>query len=134
MVERPALASLSSLVSLKGQVSVLYAAHFFHLFSEQRCTEIAGRLALLLSHEPGSIIFGINVGSPEAAIVTSPSGNMFCHSAATWKAMWRKCFAPATVKVEAEVVRGFPRMAIAYGGSVEETPKIWLLRWCVERL
>ncbi|KAF8529367.1 hypothetical protein JB92DRAFT_3081360 [Gautieria morchelliformis] len=133
-VERPALASLSSLVSLKGQVSVMYAAHFFHLFSEQRCRDIAGRLALLLSHEPGSIIFGLNVGAPEAGIHTTPTGSMFCHSAATWKAMWRKCFAPAAVKVEAEVVRGFQKMANAYAGSAEETPKVWLLKWSVERL
>ena len=131
---RPALTSLKSLITLKGKIAVIYAAHFFHLFDEQRCSEVAGRLALLLSHESGSIIFGLNLGAPEAIVQTTPAGSMFCHSPATWKKMWRSCFAPGAVRVEAELVRGFQSMARAYAGSSEDKPNIWLLKWSLERM
>jgi hypothetical protein len=127
---RPDLASLDSLLPLKGQVSVLFAGYFFHLFDEERCKDLARRLATLLSHEPGSIIFGLNLGSPEAVIQTTPAGSMMCHSPASWTKMWQSCFPPETIKVEAILEEGHQIMANAYASNVS----IWLLKWSVERL
>ncbi|KAF8586105.1 hypothetical protein K439DRAFT_1341562 [Ramaria rubella] len=131
---RPELVSLRSLVPLKGHISVIYAAHFFHLFNEHRGKELAERFAHLLSHEAGSVIFGLHLGAPEAILQTTPAGTMFCHSPTTWKSMWRSVFPSESVKVEAEVVKGHQNMAKAYAGSIEDPTKIWLLVWSVERL
>jgi hypothetical protein len=79
------------------------------------------------------MMFGLHLGAPEAVLQTTPAGTMFCHSPDSWKKMWRSVFASETVKVEAEVVKGHQNMAKAYAGSAEETPKIWLLMWSIER-
>ena len=130
VLDRPDLASLDSLTPLKGLISVLSAVHFFHLFDEERCKDLAGRLALLLSHEPGSIIFGMHLGAPEAVVQSTPAGNMLCHSPASWTKMWESCFPPQTIKVEAKLEEGRQIMAKAYASNVS----VRLLKWSVERL
>ena len=110
----------------------MFASHFFHLFDEPRCKEVAGYLAHLLSHEPGSIIFGLNLGSPEAVVKATPTGSLYCHSPATWTKMWEDCFTPGTIKVEAEVVKDPPTRA--FTETKQEPTEVWLLKWCVERL
>ena len=64
---------ITSLEDLKGQASVLYTAHVFHLFHEEGQYQFALRLALLLKREKGSIIFGRHQGSDPAGLLPSRS-------------------------------------------------------------
>ncbi|KAF8578864.1 AMP-binding-domain-containing protein [Ramaria rubella] len=107
--------------------------HFFHLLNEQCGKELSERFAHLLSHEAGSVIFGLHLGAPEAILQTTPAGTMFFPSPTTWKMMWQSVFPSESVKVEAEVVKGHQNMAKAYAGSIEDPMKIWLLMWSIER-
>ncbi|KAF8517680.1 hypothetical protein BU17DRAFT_49425 [Hysterangium stoloniferum] len=97
----------NSLLPLHGHVSAIYTGLFFHVFSEEVQTDVARRLAALLSPLPGSIIFGIHVGLPEKGQHYDGAGGryMFCHSPDSWRTMWEEeIFQPGSVKVEAKIV------------------------------
>jgi hypothetical protein len=100
----PSLASLTSLNPLRGHVSVIHASSFFHLFDEERQRQLAKALAGLLSPEPGSIIFGSQVGSSVCELKQSSNGRMFCHSPESWKELWGgQVFVPDIFEVEARL-------------------------------
>jgi hypothetical protein len=82
----PDFSSLTSFCSLRGRVSVIYVARFFHLFNEGEQAEFACKLASLLSPEPGSTIFGTHIGSPHRS--TNSSTAFFCHSPESWRELW----------------------------------------------
>ncbi|KAF8273973.1 hypothetical protein EI94DRAFT_1794631 [Lactarius quietus] len=65
----PDLSILTSLNPLHGHISAIYASSFFHLFPEDAQPRVARALAGLLSPVPGSMIFGKQLGLPEAAIL-----------------------------------------------------------------
>jgi hypothetical protein len=124
--ETPALTSLTSLTPLKGHISVIHAASFFHLFNEERQLQVAQILAGLLSPLPGSIIFGQHIGLPEKGIKTELFGKegrkIFCHSPQSWEALWDgEVFEKDTVKVDERLVH------------VEEAD-IYFLFWSVTRV
>jgi hypothetical protein len=134
------LGAVKALTSLQGQISVIHASSFFHLFDEDKQYELAQRVATLLSPEPGSIIFGAHGGLPEKGlrIARSHTGRyMFCHSPETWKKVWQGggeegkegVFKKGTVRVEAglkEVER--PDL------STRLDEKFYLLWWSLTRL
>ncbi|KAF9240250.1 hypothetical protein BU15DRAFT_74166 [Melanogaster broomeanus] len=124
---RPDLSALASLNHLRGHCSVIHAAAFFHLFTEEKQLHAARALAGLLSSEPGSLICGVQKGAQEPGIVTNyilgGKFDFFCHSPNSWEAMWNKVFTMGEVKVEASL-RTFVAMK-------RETS---MLSWSVTRL
>ncbi|KAL4071856.1 hypothetical protein J3A83DRAFT_4371831 [Scleroderma citrinum] len=103
----PDLTSLTSLNALHGHCSVINASAFFHLFDEEQQLHLARALAGLLSHEPGSIICGIQTGKKEKGITTRVSQgaqyDLFSHSPESWKEMWNgMVFEKGEVQVRAE--------------------------------
>ncbi|KAJ7201124.1 hypothetical protein GGX14DRAFT_371530, partial [Mycena pura] len=82
-----------------GHVSIRHASHFFHLFDEQRqapCPLVlaprssgptSGRALERSSHTPGDQRL-----------------QAFCHSPASWTALWESVFSSGSVRVEARVV------------------------------
>ena len=105
----PDLASLTSLTPLAGWVSALFAAELFHLFSASKQRTLAEQLAPLLSSEPGSFIFGWQVGSATGGLFEldrTASGaeplRLWYHSPESWRAMWEDVFGEAGVKVRVE--------------------------------
>ncbi|KZV97531.1 hypothetical protein EXIGLDRAFT_607962 [Exidia glandulosa HHB12029] len=85
----------ASLNPLYGKVSAIHASAFFHLFNEAQQEHIARRLALLLSPEPGSIIFGSHGAALTHGKRTGQSS--FDHSPESWTALWQNVFAPRKV-------------------------------------
>ncbi|TFY60412.1 hypothetical protein EVG20_g7423 [Dentipellis fragilis] len=105
---RPDLSSLTSLNPLRGHVSAIHAADFFHLFTEEKQVELARKFAGLLSPEPGSIIFGNQLALTEKGwLEENASGSgwkLFCHCPDSWKELWDGIVFPkGTVKVEASL-------------------------------
>ena len=109
---------------------------FFHLFDEAKQVELARRLASLLSPLPGSLILGRQLAAPvkgpRAAVVAAadqPVVRLFCHSPASWAALWDGVvFAKGTVRVEAEL-----REVPLYADSPPEQ-RFWWMHWSVTRL
>lgn len=122
---RPALSSLTSLNPLRGHVSVIHAAAFFHMFNEERQVKLARALAGLLSFEPGSVIFGSHIGNSVKRFYESSHGSMFQHSPDSWKELWDgQIFEKRKVRVAA-ALQAFPR--VSAGDQV-------LLVWSITRL
>jgi len=130
----PDLRTLTSLNPLCGHVSAIYASSLFHLFSEDAQLCLARALAGLLSPEPGSMIFGKQIGLPESGHeeVSSTRRRLFCHTSRSWSELWDgEVFPKGTVRVLAfvteipkdEVAKVFPGANSAH-----------LLVWSVTRL
>ncbi|KAK0496116.1 hypothetical protein EDD18DRAFT_1309768 [Armillaria luteobubalina] len=89
-----AISEVQTLAQLRGSVSAIHAAAFFHLFDEEQQLQIGKTMAILLSSTPGSIIFGTHIGLPtkgyrEAPIIrVGRTRSMFCHSPETWRSLW----------------------------------------------
>ena len=127
----PDLRTLTSLNSLRGHVSAIYASYFFHLFAEDAQLRLARALAGLLSPEPGSMIFGKQCGLPESGHLDVPSvlRRIFCHDPRSWSELWDgEVFPKGTVKVVAFVSE--PPKDETY----PELNTFLLLNWSVTRL
>ncbi|KAH9447004.1 hypothetical protein Pst134EA_028988 [Puccinia striiformis f. sp. tritici] len=96
------LHTLKDLNSLKGRVNFISSNQLFHFFNETEQRRLAERCALLLSNEPGSAIFGMQVGGSQKGVQTSIK--TFVHSPMTWEEMWVSVFGPNKVKVVSELV------------------------------
>ncbi|KAK0459013.1 uncharacterized protein EV420DRAFT_1541853 [Desarmillaria tabescens] len=105
LASAPELSKVQSFAELSGNVSVIHAASFFHLFDEEKQFELAKIMAALLSSTPGSMIFGSHGGNPVKGVHTKTFSActvpMFCHSPESWKALWDGgVFPEGTVKVD----------------------------------
>ncbi|GJJ13732.1 hypothetical protein Clacol_007988 [Clathrus columnatus] len=78
----PKLSALDNLGQLKGQISIIHASAFFHLFGEEGQRKLAQILGQLLSPQPGSIILGCQIGAPARIFSTR------IFSPDTWKDIW----------------------------------------------
>jgi hypothetical protein len=111
-------------------VSAIHASSFFHLFGEEKELYVARALAGLLSPEPGSVIFGLHVGSPDKGFIPSPmhgDRRMFCHSPESWAQLWDGVvFEKGVVNVYAKLVQ----MTRPDAQNVTYT----ILVWSVKRL
>ncbi|KAJ7111498.1 hypothetical protein C8R44DRAFT_842288 [Mycena epipterygia] len=100
--------NVTSLTPLNGHISVLHTSYFFHLFNEQKQTEVAHLVAGLLSPLPGSMVFGEHVGKDVKGIRPDPymrrvGGEMFCHSPESWVELWESILPKGSVRVEARL-------------------------------
>ena len=130
----PDLRTLTSLNPLRGHVSAIYASSLFHLFSEDKQLRLARALAGLLSPEPGSMIFGKQIGVPENGDkeVSVAGHPLFCHSPRSWSELWDgEVFPKGTVKVLAFVTE-IPKDEVAK--IFPEVNSAHLLVWSVTRL
>ncbi|KIJ29317.1 hypothetical protein M422DRAFT_36974 [Sphaerobolus stellatus SS14] len=106
----PPLTSLKTLSPLIGQVSIIHAAFFFHLFDEKQQRDLANRVYKLLTPIPGSMILGSNMGLPDAddnrngGLRWSRTGkSIFAHSPTSWATMWKNIFGEGNVRIESWV-------------------------------
>ncbi|KAK0435186.1 hypothetical protein EV421DRAFT_1837199 [Armillaria borealis] len=135
----PKLSQVQSLADLRGNISAIHTSAFFHLFDEEGQFEVAKIMAVLLSSEPGSMIFGVHGGRPEKGLrseVGSNSGrrrNMFCHSPESWRSLWDgEIFPKGSVRVDAFLhasERDHNRL-----DTVDPSIKTYHLVWCVTLL
>jgi SAM-dependent methyltransferase len=80
----------SSLVDLKGQVDIVYAGSFFHLWGMEQQREVSKAVFSLLRPQQGSLILGRQVGAVEAAEKISATGAMYRHNVESFKKMWKE--------------------------------------------
>ncbi|KZV74850.1 hypothetical protein PENSPDRAFT_674059 [Peniophora sp. CONT] len=132
----PDLKTLTSLNPLRGHVSAIHASSLFHLFTEEDQARLAARLAGLLSHESGSMIFGQHVGQPVTGNRVDPfksgGGTMFCYNPEDWEKLWEGVFSQSGVKV---AVRGELNEVPREDQPPEaEGKQSWRFTWSVTRL
>ncbi|KNE98158.1 hypothetical protein PSTG_08622 [Puccinia striiformis f. sp. tritici PST-78] len=97
---------LESLNPLEQKARFITCNSVFHLFDEERQTELARRLASLLNDQKsGSTIFGTHVGSDDFCFGRGETGKreMFMHSPETWKKMWEKIYQPGEARIQVEL-------------------------------
>ena len=81
--------------ALHGQVDVIFAGNFFHLFSREGQLQ-AMKQAVLLSRQPGSVICGVHVGTVETKALSSAwkrgpgKSEQFYHDAQSWQQLWNE--------------------------------------------
>ncbi|TFK40028.1 hypothetical protein BDQ12DRAFT_680236 [Crucibulum laeve] len=138
---RPNLQDLSSLTPLQGHISAIHASFFFHLFSEEKQSELACRVATLLSTTPGSFIFGSHLGLPEKGFRTAVDSKhcqyiMFCHSPETWKELWDgQIFKKGSVRVDTKLDKLLRlREDSPYTTASEKKVETYILSWSVTRI
>lgn len=132
----PDLKNLTSLNPLRGHVSAIHASSLFHLFTEENQARLAARLAGLLSHEAGSMIFGQHVGQPVTGTRVDPfmagGKTMFCYNPEDWEKLWKGVFSQTGVEVE---VRGELNEVRREDQPPEaEGAQSWRFTWSVTRL
>jgi hypothetical protein len=131
----PDLRGLTSLNPLHGRVSAIHASLFFNLFCEEKQLHLARALAGLLSPEPGSMIFGTQIGPAEKGLTSYTSGEswvLFCHSPESWVQMWDDLvFEKGAVKVGTKLLYVKRKDFEHDEGASQPVP---LLFWSVIRL
>ncbi|KAF5343943.1 hypothetical protein D9756_011511 [Leucocoprinus leucothites] len=128
------LQKVKTLNELQGHVSAIFAGAFFHLFKEEMQTEIARKLAGLLSPEPGSMLLGMQGGKKEVG-VWNPTGSdrfMFCHSPESWRELWENIFGKGNVEVHARIRKEEGGLDF-YGTYPGNREQYQVLEWSVER-
>lgn len=82
----------SPLQKLDGQIDIIHAASFFHLFSWDEQVRVAERVVRLLRARPGSLLLGRQVGNVLACEHAGPAGSRraarFRHDEGSWERMW----------------------------------------------
>jgi len=100
--------SNSDLKQLDGQISIIYAASFLHLFDYEQQVHVCERFVKLLKPEAGSVILGRQVGHVDAGLRshrTNPGEKMFRHNVESFDKMWKEISMKTGTewKVEAEL-------------------------------
>jgi len=84
----------SPLVTLAGQINVVFTGSLFHLFSLEEQEKVALRVIQLLAAQPGSLLIGRQSGSEEAGEIArsgDTSGRKhFRHNPQSWKSLWER--------------------------------------------
>ncbi|KAH7101119.1 hypothetical protein BKA62DRAFT_704316 [Auriculariales sp. MPI-PUGE-AT-0066] len=130
-----------SLNPVQNLVSVIHASAFFHLFTQEHQLEVARRCALLLSTEPGSIIFGSHRGALVPGSRGENGGHTFAHSPESWKEMWGTIVPGGSVQVDAWLSDEETSVSETYTDDEKAADENgvalftghWLV-WCVRRI
>ncbi|EOA81650.1 hypothetical protein ACJQWK_10524 [Exserohilum turcicum] len=92
----------SALVDFKAQFDMIYAGAFFHLWGYDMQISVSKAVAALLRPQPGSMIFGRQIGAVNAREEERAVGMMFLHNVESFKDMWRKISDDLGVKFHVE--------------------------------
>ncbi|KAK6335712.1 hypothetical protein TWF730_003090 [Orbilia blumenaviensis] len=77
---------------IKGEIDIISARSFLHLFSPGQEFKAACQIVEILKNEPGSIIMGRQVGSftPGVESISLGKREVFRHNAETWTEFWTR--------------------------------------------
>lgn len=119
----------AELTALEGQVDIIHASSFFHLFGYEGQKDVARRVVRLLKPQKGSLLVGRQVGNVAAHEETSRasgSGSMFLQNPESWKQMWKEIGEETGTewKVDAEL-REWPVVGQAVSWHREGTRRIF---------
>lgn len=120
----------SELTRLKGQVDMVYAGSFFHLWGYEKQVKVSKVVAALLRAVPGSMILGRQVGALTAAEKTSATGTMYRHSVESFKRMWASIGDELGIKFKVNA-KLKTLSSDHYGFHTDDTRRIWfVIRRC----
>ena len=91
---------------LDGQVDILHAASFFHLFDLEQQKQVARRVVKLLKPKKNALLLGRHVGNVKGGEIAhrmTPSRTMFRHDPDTWKKLWEDIGQETGTEWEVEV-------------------------------
>ncbi|KAH8693712.1 hypothetical protein BGW36DRAFT_301111 [Talaromyces proteolyticus] len=95
---------------LTGQIDIIYAGSFLHLFGKEDSFKVAKRLVSLLKDKPNALILGRQVGNIDPGEQREVAGekSIFRHNEASWIEFWHQVGEETGVKwkVEASLVSG----------------------------
>jgi hypothetical protein len=117
----------SALTELKGQLDIIYAGSFFHLWGWDDQVEVSKKVASLLRPEKGSMIVGRQVGAVTAAEkdhISNPTGTMYRHNVESFQKMWKGISADLGIPftVEAKLL---PLASDHFRFHTDDTRRIW---------
>ena len=82
-----------AVMALNGQISIVYAGAFFHLFDRPQQLFLAKLVTRLLEPKAGSLLLGRQVGSIKPGSYehrTNSNGRMFRHDEQSWRELWEE--------------------------------------------
>lgn len=83
----------TDMAALEGQLNMVFAGSFFHLFDWDTQSAVAKTLVGILQARPNSMIFGHHLGNVHAGMYPyglSPSGSIFKHDVASFQQLWKQ--------------------------------------------
>lgn len=80
----------SALTDIGGQIDMVFAGSFFHLWGYEKQVEVSKAVVALLRPQPGSMILGRQVGANEPLEKDGPTGTMYQHNVDSFKKMWNE--------------------------------------------
>lgn len=83
----------SGLKQIEGEMDIVHAASFLHLFDEQGQHKACKRITKLLKSKPGSLFIGRQIGNVESGIFVGtidPSKQRYRHNAESFANLWKK--------------------------------------------
>lgn len=93
----------SGLSKLDGQIDIVHAASFFHLFSWPQQKEVAIRIVSLLKPQAGSLVLGRQVGNVAPGEFPHREGTMYRHNEESFQQLWNQVGSATDSKWKAEV-------------------------------
>ena len=82
--------SSPELRELDGQIDIVFAGSFFHVFDWDAQMRISKRLARLMRSVPGSLVFGHHLGhaAPDTYPLGLGAGSVYAHDEGSLQRMW----------------------------------------------
>lgn len=75
------------LEKLDGEISIVHASNFWHLFDWSQQLAIAVRLVAFFSEEKGAMVYGRQVGAAKAG-TPNRAGSSFLHDQESFQRLW----------------------------------------------
>lgn len=83
----------SGLKTIEGDIDIVHAASFLHLFDEEGQYKACRRIVEILKSKPGSLFIGRQIGNQESGVYVGtidPSKRRYRHNPESFQEMWRK--------------------------------------------
>ena len=83
----------SGLKQIEGEIDIIHAASFLHLFDEQGQYNACKRIVEILKSKPGSLFIGRQIGNEKSGVFVGsidPSKQRYRHNPESFKDMWKK--------------------------------------------
>jgi hypothetical protein len=94
--------------NFSGQMDIIHASNFFHLFERDTQVDVAKRVLKLLRPKPGSLIVGTQAGSTMAQNYTWGKDRQvsFFDNPTTWKELWDQVGRETGLQLQVDATEG----------------------------
>lgn len=94
----------SPLQKLEGQIDIIGAASFFHLFDLEQQKTAARRTVKLLKPQKDSLIVGRQIADEKCGDRQRGDGNMYVHNVDSWRGFWNEIGDEVGVRFEVKTI------------------------------